>query len=121
MAYRAAGIPARYVEGYVLTKTQAEQAEGNTMTLTSQNAHAWVEVYVDGTGWRTMEVTPGFYEEVYQADIIVAVPNESFEGANGDAAGFLPSEEYEFPEEEQDVPLLPQKDEVIFHLFFWFR
>ena len=58
LAYRCAGIPARYAEGYLLTE---EQAGGGPVTLTSQDAHAWVEVYVDGMGWRAVEVTPGFY------------------------------------------------------------
>ena len=111
LAYRAAGIPARYVEGYVLTKAQAEGAQGKTVVLSGKNAHAWVEAYVDGVGWRTMEVTPGFYEEVYPADIIVAVPNETFDGAGGDVAGILASEEYEYPKEAPENPVLPQEPE----------
>lgn len=105
LAYRAAGIPARYAEGYILTKRQAEQTEGNTVILSGKNAHAWAEVYVDGIGWRAVEVTPGFYEELYQADIIVAVPNEELEGAGEDGSGILASEEYEFPEAEEEQKL----------------
>ena len=52
MVYRAFGIPARYTVGFV-----ADVAEGETTYLTSQNAHAWVEIYVDGLGWIPMEVT----------------------------------------------------------------
>ncbi len=101
LAYRAAGIPARYAEGYVLTRREAEGLKGNTVTLSGKNAHAWAEVYVDGMGWRTVEVTPGFYEEPYQADVVIAVPNEALEGNNGETAGIPPSEEYELPKGEE--------------------
>lgn len=106
LAYRAAGIPARYVEGYFLSKEEAESGIGGPITLSGKNAHAWVEVYIDGMGWRTIEVTPGFYEELYQADIVVAVPNEDLEGANGNMEGIPISEEYEPPEQEtgEDIP-----------------
>lgn len=102
LAYRAAGIPARYVEGYALTRPQAGRVNGNTVTLTGKNAHAWAEVYVDGIGWRAMEVTPGFYEELYQANIVVAVPNEELEGAGDGDSGILTSEEFEYPDSEEE-------------------
>ena len=109
LAYRSAGIPARYAEGYVLTKEQAEEAQGETVILTGKNAHAWVEIYVDGMGWRPVEVTPGFYEEPYQADVVVAVPNEALTGTNGEAAAVPSSEEYELPEEKETVSDREQK------------
>ena len=68
MAYRAAGYPARYVEGYHLSAddAQAMADQGETeMQLTTKNAHAWVEVYVAGTGWLPVEVVPGMYVETY--------------------------------------------------------
>ena len=46
MMYRALGIPARYVTGYL------GEANANEWTIiTSEYAHAWVEVYIDGLGW----------------------------------------------------------------------
>ena len=51
---RAAGIPARYVEGYLID-TQA-----NVQRMVYQgNAHAWVEYYLPGLGWVILEATPG--------------------------------------------------------------
>jgi transglutaminase-like putative cysteine protease len=51
---RAAGIPARYVEGY-LTDTSA-----NVQRMVYQgNAHAWVEYFLPGLGWVILEATPG--------------------------------------------------------------
>lgn len=87
MMFRYAGIPARYCEGYVLSNDNV--LEGNQITaenvrytllgkdmgaagdmktsqinayeveLTDRNAHAWVEIYMDGYGWLPIEVTPG--------------------------------------------------------------
>lgn len=50
---RAAGIPARYVTGY-LTETKA----GEKSVVTSSDAHAWVEYYLPGVGWVILEATP---------------------------------------------------------------
>lgn len=52
LLYRALGIPARYVIGYV-----GDTKAGQYVNILAQNAHAWVEVYVDGLGWVNVEVT----------------------------------------------------------------
>jgi transglutaminase-like putative cysteine protease len=52
--YRALGIPARYVVGYMVTVPANEWVE-----VGIQLAHAWVEVYVRGFGWVPVEVTAG--------------------------------------------------------------
>ncbi len=111
LAYRAAGIPARYVEGYLLTGEEARRAAGETVVLTGKNAHAWVEIYVDGQGFRGVEVTPGFYEELYQADVVVAVPNEDLAGTSGEMTGMPSLEEYELLEPEEE-PLQEEKGGV---------
>lgn len=49
---RAAGLPARYVEGYSL-----HAAPGESVVLTGEDAHAWVEVYFNGVGWLTFDPT----------------------------------------------------------------
>lgn len=51
---RAAGIPARFVTGYVVN---AEA--GTPVTVLDSNAHAWAEYYVDGIGWIPLDATPG--------------------------------------------------------------
>lgn len=51
---RAAGIPARYVEGY----TVATQ-NGQTTIVREKMAHAWVEYYLDYVGWVILDPTPG--------------------------------------------------------------
>ena len=61
---RYAGIPARYVEGYVLKSTDfpSDYAVGTTATVdvTDARGHAWVEVYIDGFGWYPVEFTSGY-------------------------------------------------------------
>jgi len=79
LMFRAAGIPARYVEGYTIfdskiksgAKTSSfyyKKINGEsiknvyseyTITVRDSNAHAWVEIYEDGYGWVPIEVTPG--------------------------------------------------------------
>lgn len=72
-AYRAAGFPARYVEGYYCFNADRKN---ETVTLTSQNAHAWVDVYMDGIGWLPIDVTPGFYYDTYSLIELVAKPKQ---------------------------------------------
>lgn len=51
---RSLGIPARYVEGYVLP---SQPVQGTTYAVTNKEAHAWVEVYFEGFGWIPFEPT----------------------------------------------------------------
>lgn len=53
LLFRALGIPARYTVGY-LSSVQADVVT----SVTAINAHAWVEVYVDGIGWIYVDPTP---------------------------------------------------------------
>ncbi|MEZ4311829.1 MAG: transglutaminaseTgpA domain-containing protein [Polyangiaceae bacterium] len=55
MLARSAGIPARVVAGYRV----AERNElGGYSIVRQKNAHAWVEVYIEGKGWITVDPTP---------------------------------------------------------------
>jgi len=53
---RCVGIPSRYIEGF----RAAEKREEGRYDVYSSNAHAWVEVYIEGYGWMTFEPTPGY-------------------------------------------------------------
>lgn len=58
---RCCGIPARYVEGYVVTPAMAEAMDdGDTLTLRQVNTHAWCEYYLDGVGWLPFDTVPGY-------------------------------------------------------------
>lgn len=65
LAFRAANIPARYVEGYEAVTSDEKDANGNYRAdVTGQNAHAWVEIYCDGVGGLPVDVTPGHYDKI---------------------------------------------------------
>jgi hypothetical protein len=51
---RAAGVPARVVLGY----TPGRQQPDGTRVVTSDDAHAWVEVWFAGLGWIPFDPTP---------------------------------------------------------------
>lgn len=50
---RAADIPSRVAMGYT-----AGYQNGDYRTITTQNAHAWVEVFFPSAGWMTFDPTP---------------------------------------------------------------
>ncbi|NUS62095.1 MAG: transglutaminase domain-containing protein, partial [Saccharothrix sp.] len=50
---RSVGMPARVALGFT-----AGFATGDVQTITSQDAHAWVEIYFPGYGWMTFDPTP---------------------------------------------------------------
>ena len=80
MIFRCAGIPARYVEGFVVPgslytqqadyRRQARLYEDGDLEtemwqyydieVTDRYAHVWAEVYIDGIGWMTVDPTPGY-------------------------------------------------------------
>lgn len=62
---RACGIPARYVEGYIVTELEEDPSGGYTGSVHDYQAHAWAEVYFDGIGWIPYETTPAYYEVIY--------------------------------------------------------
>lgn len=53
MLLRTAHVPARYVTGYLVSGAPMEFS-----TVTTDDSHAWVEYYVNGTGWVLLDPTP---------------------------------------------------------------
>jgi len=51
---RIAGVPSRYVEGFLLPPAEEHPA---LFAVTNMMAHAWVEVYFEGFGWLIVEAT----------------------------------------------------------------
>lgn len=126
MMFRNAGIPSRYVEGYMvnISEESARNTEIVTGTRNSGNyyaadtytmytvdvmdraAHAWPEIYIDGYGWIPIEVTPGYEQTEMQAgdttyDRIVSADEQ--EAATADAADTTESETVLQPKEEYDT------------------
>ena len=90
---RMRGIPARYVEGYAPLLGEGEVSE-----VRDSDAHAWVEIYLDGYGWYPVEMTPGRQGETPDTvapEILQTEPPEEDE----------PLEEEDWPEEE-----IPDRD-----------
>ena len=58
------GVPARYVEGYFLSKDEASALKArDTVVLDESHAHAWAEYYLNGVGFVPFEVTPGYIDD----------------------------------------------------------
>lgn len=69
---RMAGLPARYVEGY-LVKPEA----GGVTAVRGSNAHAWTEIYINGLGWVTFDATPGMGDEDRSGSVPPPPPEEA--------------------------------------------
>lgn len=77
LMFRYYGIPARYVEGYVITKDDVAHMQPNQpYELPLANAHAWPEIYIDGYGWVPVEVTEKFAAAVDQPDLEKGLEND---------------------------------------------
>lgn len=59
MLFRYYGIPARYVEGYLVNP----ESGSDVISVTDEDSHAWVEIYAGGLGFIPIEVTPGYYSD----------------------------------------------------------
>lgn len=64
LLFRALGIPARYTVGFVV-----ETVAGKEVKVPLSNAHAWVEVYVNGIGWVNVEVTGSSESEIITLEL----------------------------------------------------
>lgn len=92
---RAEGFPARYVEGFCVPKNAEKQ-----MTVYSNMAHAWPEVYIDGIGWIPFEPTPG-YEEIRYTPWKHVTKQEAQSGAEKEY--YEDEDWFEFSEEESTI------------------
>ena len=102
LTLRYLGIPARYAEGYLITEQMAASVEsGETLTVDSSCARAWVEVYQDGIGWIPMDMTPGLGEMIQEN------PEDNSDKGDGD------TENPELdPEEAEDDSSMDEETEV---------
>lgn len=83
LMFRAAGIPARYVEGYIVPSDKynglkADENGNYEITITDKEAHAWVEIFDDELGWVKYEVTPGYYVKTEQQEQPQEIPEEDW-------------------------------------------
>lgn len=104
LMFRYSGLPARYVEGYLLTPDDVEGAEENTVfRLDGTHAHAWTEVYQSGVGWIPVEVTPPYFGLMEEADSLegVASPDDNPDESPVDVEDLV-EEQPDRPEELED-------------------
>lgn len=75
---RSAGVPARVVLGYMGGE---ENPLSDTLSIYQHDAHAWVEVFLDGQGWLRIDPTAWVAPERVESGLQQAIPNE-FKGFN---------------------------------------
>jgi hypothetical protein len=61
---RALGIPARVAVGFTPGISQKKQGDEDVLRVTTQQAHAWVEVLFPKYGWLAFEPTPSRFNAV---------------------------------------------------------
>lgn len=105
LIFRRLGIPARYVEGYVVdygSVMDAELVDGEkyddwykgysslgetavvSVEVNDSSAHAWVEIYDENFGWKVVEVTPASTDVEENEDFWSVFSN--FASGNNDGA-----------------------------------
>lgn len=95
---RAAGIPARYVEGFL---TPFESNADGDYIVTADRAHAWAELYLDGQ-WTVMEATPAYVAETVTNNS----PGPAFDPIETEDLPQRPQDEMEAdPFDEENQPL----------------
>ncbi|MDD5602499.1 MAG: transglutaminaseTgpA domain-containing protein [Eubacteriales bacterium] len=106
---RCSGLPARYVEGYMLPPVSDTD---KNYVVTNKLAHAWAEIYLEGYGWLPFEPTAAYNSLFYSSPA----------ASEKDGSGYSPSTPYdEFWEEllEEDgdfeVPL-PDRSRILIYI-----
>lgn len=106
LIFRYYGIPARYVEGCLITPEDVKgAAAGDTVTLDSGHAHSWMEYYEDGLGWVPFEST-GPYIGVMGSDDSV-----SYSGG----ASQKPKQREKQAEKEHEQKIVSLETEIMEH------
>lgn len=118
LLFRTLGIPARYVEGYLVTPDDILEAESySEITISEKNVHAWTEIYIDFVGWIPVELTPPYKEvmpPVNVTDYPEAAPkkNDAQTTASASAEGQA--------QQVQDDPDVPDTSEQLNETVFSF-
>jgi signal transduction histidine kinase len=89
---RSVGVPARWVKGFTTGEALRTDNDGRAVyEITNNEAHSWVEAYIEGAGWMPFEPTIGFANP---ANISYDLPEDE---------ELLTPEEQE-PEEQEETP-----------------
>lgn len=120
LMYRYFNIPARYVEGYLITPKDIQYSSNyDSVSIKGYNAHAWVEIYLNEIGWIPIELTPAYQEVMEQPKELTS------QGVRVNSTSSLPKEKEEFvpPEEEKDMKKVTLDDRTeyitLFHILLF--
>ena len=116
--FRAQGIPARAVVGYGNDPTEAENNVRENDLQTQTISHQWVQIWVPGYGWMSMDPTWGDTSgrEYIGADLdhvtwfIIGDNDENFAGTLLESAGFFNNDTQVYsvnltPHKKSEIPL----------------
>lgn len=118
LAFRMMGIPARYVEGFVITKNQTENKKPFAeIEVPLSSAHAWTEIYIDQVGWVPIELVPKIRKEMPEVKAAF-VPKGNHVSKNPTANGTNSSDgsnelaHKEIQDHENQTPPQPKREKV---------
>ncbi|MBN2509896.1 MAG: transglutaminase domain-containing protein [Spirochaetales bacterium] len=100
---RLNGIPARYVSGFLVYLPK----DADRTVVTGLSAHAWPEVWIDGSGWITKEATPPMNPDVRQEFLYYGDYLSGSSYTSRQLSEMLENTDVVFEEEEQkglDIP-----------------
>ena len=83
---RSADVPSRVVSGYLGGQVVQPLSGGSYLDLRQSNAHAWVEVWLEGLGWRRVDPTVWISGAGTGADGAAAGQQDQSVGAGARAA-----------------------------------
>lgn len=103
LMYRYLGIPARYVEGYLITlETAGNAADYEPVSVPESDAHAWVEIYQDGVGWVPVETVGAYMDRMEQPpDITLYRSGDGGQGTSEAETESWQDEEEKDPERKE--------------------
>lgn len=106
---RAAGVPARYVEGYVVS--EGDITPETWLAVPDSQAHAWAEVYVPFLGFLPVEMTPGYGGAIpQQAEVVPEEPEEVPEEIPEETPEEVEPAPEEIPEETEPETEEPEEE-----------
>ncbi len=91
---RAADVPCRYVSGYSVQNVNGDEF----VKVSDENLHAWVEVYIKGYGYVTVDPTPAAY---YGSDSSPVSNTNNYQPTDTEIIEGIIEEEQSAPEETE--------------------
>ena len=121
---RAIGIPSRVVWGFTPGRVQTQADGTEVIVVRDNNAHAWVEMWMDGFGWVKFDPTPrgdGTQPESVTAsfDPVVYLPPPDPNAPPISVPGFLDESEIPGQFDEQGNPIDPNGSAFNLEAWWW--